>query len=408
MKKLALLVPTLFALACGSADPPPPSGGVLLPARVGTCARGWAVVSSDYASTSIAILSQDGTTLSGSMLSSAAPASGASAALSGDVVVAREWPPASDPDVLFVVDRYPNAVVTRVALGTGDVVAQRSVATGFASNPHDLLALGDGRAYVARYGTNPKPGREPLDGGSDLLIVDAKTLAPLGRVDLAGAGGNLPARPDRLIRAAPYVVALLGRIDTAFKDAADGRLAALDPKADALTFTTDLTGVANCGALSLSQDGTTIAVTCSGVFADGPTQLDRSDVVLVDATKSPFSMTQRLAVAKPLGAALAPAIAWDEGRLVGIAYGSNDSTNPRGDVLWTVTPGGAPVVIATASKAFVLGDVVCSACSKQCLVTDASNGTVRRFRWSGTAYEELVPTKIDGAVGLPPRTFGAL
>jgi hypothetical protein len=39
------------------------------------------------------------------------------------------------------------------------------------------VGLGDGRAYLARYGTNPKPGRETFDGGSDLLVVDATSLA---------------------------------------------------------------------------------------------------------------------------------------------------------------------------------------------------------------------------------------
>ncbi len=410
MTRSALLRVSLLvaALACGVPDAPPPSGGVSLPQRDGTCPRAWAVVSSDYASSSIAVLSQDGTVLSGSMISSAAPATGTSAALSGDVVVAREPPPASDGDALFVVDRYPNAVVTRLAPSTGTVTAQHSVATGFASNPHDVLALGDGRAYVARYGTNPKPGREPNDAGNDLLVLDAKSLVALGRVDLASAGAPLPARPDRLLRTGPLVTVLLGRIDDGFRDALDGRLAVVDPTKDAVSFTTDLTGLANCGALASSADGATIAVACSGVFSAGAGQLDRSDVALVDATKSPFVMTTRLAVAKPLGAPVAPAIAWDADRIVGVAYGSNDASGGRSDVLWMSRGGAAPTVIATASKAFVFGDVACSPCNGICLVSDAGSGTVRRFRWTGSAYEELAPTRIDGAVGLPPRTFGAL
>lgn len=403
MKRLAVLAVVTFA--CGVADPPAPTGGVALPPRSGTCPRAWAVVSSDYASSSIAVLSQDGTVLSGAILSSAAVANGTSAALSGDVVLPRE--PAADgqADALFAIDRYPNAVVTRVSLASGAVTAQRSVATGFASNPHDLVTTADGRAFVARYGTNPKPGREPLDDGNDLLVVDAKSLAIQGRVDLSAAGGTYPARADRLLRFGDLVLVLLGRISVSFGDAADGRLAAVDVTTATVPWTVDLTGLANCGAFASSQDGTKVAVSCSGVFAAGPTQTDRSDVVVLDATKRPFSVTSRLAIAKPLGAPLAPAVAYDEDRLVGIAYG--DEGSGRGDVVWT-SSGGAPVIVATAAKAFVLGDVVCSACSKTCLVSDAARGTVRRFRWSGAAYEELAETKIEGAAGLPPRTFGAL
>lgn len=403
MKRILRSTVVLLALGCGTPSPPPPSGGVTLPARVGECPRGFGVVSSDYASSSVAVLSQDGIVLSGSMMSSASAVAGTSAALSGDVVLGRE-PPSGD--AMVVVDRYPNAVLTRLALATASASAQRSVATGFASNPHDFVTLGDGRAYVARYGTNPKPGREALDGGSDLLVVDATSLAVQGRVDLAAAGDGLPARPDRFLRLGDLVLVLLGRIDPSFKTAADGRIAAVDPKTDSVAWTTDLPGLTNCGAFSLSQDGTRLAATCSGVFAAGPTQLDGSDVVVLDATKRPLVVESRLAIAKPLGAALAPAIAWDEDRVVGVAYGDQGAGRP--DVVWLSRGGAAPVVVAKAGKAFVFGDLVCSACSKVCLFTDAERGTVRRLRWNGAGYDELPETKIEGAAGLPPRTFGSL
>ncbi|CAN5170775.1 hypothetical protein BH09MYX1_BH09MYX1_08700 [soil metagenome] len=392
----------VLVIACGVPDAPPPSGGVSLAPRNGACPRGFAVVSSDYASSSVALLSQSGMILSAAVISSGAVATGSSSALSGDVVGAREtW----SSDSFFVIDRYPNAVATRIKLASGTVAAQRSLATGFASKPHDVIELGDGRAYVARYGTNPKVGREDFDGGSDLLVIDARSLSVTGRIDLGMAGDPFPARPDRLLRFGDLVLVLLGRIDAAFKQAGPARIAAIDPKTDSVAWTADLGAVQNCGAFALSQDGTKLAVACTGVFASGAGQLDASDVVVFDAAMRPLSLPTRLGLAQSLGAPLAPAVAFDDDRLLGIAYG--DEASSHGDVVYGARGTDAPKVIATAGKAFVFGDVVCG-CDHTCLFSDAERGTVRRLKWNGVSYDELPETKIAGAAGLPPRTFGAL
>lgn len=399
MKKA--LIAIVLLVACGQPDPPPPVA-VSLPPRTGTCPRAFGLVSSDYASSSIAVLSQDGTVLSGTILSSAGVATGASAPLSGDAVLPRDLGPAG-AGLMYAIDRYPNAVVTSVAFDTARVSAQRSVATGFASNPYDMVLLDDGRAWVARYGVNPKAGREPYDGGSDVLEIDASTLAIRGRIDVPASSG-IPARPSRLLRSGELVLALLDRMDASFKNGADGAIAALDPKTNAVAFTTELGGVKNCLAFASSQDGKSVAVACSGVFANAATQLDESDVVVVDATARPMVVKTRIAVAKPLGAPVASALAFDGERIVGIAYGE---TGKRGDAVFAIVPGKDVQVIASASAPFVFGDVVCSPCSSTCLVTDAEQGVVRRLRWSGARYEELAPTRVAGAGGLPPRTFGA-
>ena len=78
----------------------------------------------------------------------AAGASGLScAALSGDIVL----PSAPNPfHWQILIDRYPNAAVTRLDPQTFTILRQFSVATGFSSNSQDLLLLDAHTAYVTR------------------------------------------------------------------------------------------------------------------------------------------------------------------------------------------------------------------------------------------------------------------
>ena len=400
-RRLALM---LFAVACGVPDPPPPTGGVRLGPTGGACPRGWAVVSTDYVSTTVGVLGEGGNVLSGAMISSGSAGTGTSAALSGDVALPRDAPTSGH---LVLLDRYPNAVVTWLDVEQGRVVGQARVATGFPSNPHDYVEVSATKAYVSRYGANPKPGREPLDAGDDLLILDTTAFAITGRIDLDAYGEGFLARPDRMLRLGGTVLLLLGRTDAEYKNAGDGRIVGVDVARDAPAFSVDLPGVANCGGFDVSPAKTALAVSCTGIFADGAGQLTRSDVVVLDATTTPPTVRRRYAVASALGAPLAPALAFDgETRLLGVAYGE---LGRRGDVLFTLDVGTGEVrTLATSGRPFTLGDVRCSPCAGACLFADAERGTVRRFQWNSVAYAELPEVRIDAAGGLPPRVLGPL
>jgi len=394
----------LLAIACGVPDPPPPTGGVRLGPTGGSCPRGWAVVSTDYASTSVAVLGEGGAVLSGAMISSGSAGTGTSAALSGDVVLPRDAPTSGH---LVLLDRYPNAVLTWLDVEQGRVLGQARVATGFPSNPHDYVEVSATKAYVSRYGKNPKPGREAMDAGDDVLVLDPTTFAITGRIDLDAYGDGFLARPDRMLRLGSTVLLLLGRTDAGYKNAGDGRIVGLDVASDTPRFAVDLPGVANCGGFDASPTKTTLAVSCTGIFADGGGQLARSDVVVLDATTAPPTVRRRYAVASGLGAPLAPALAFDgETRLLGVAYGE---LARRGDVLFALDLASGDVrTLATSARPFTFGDVRCSSCTGACLFADAERGTVRRFQWNGVAYAELPEVRIDAAGGLPPRVLGPL
>jgi len=403
MKRLVAL--TCLALACGVPDPPPPTGGVRLGPPGGACPRGFGVVSTDYGSTSVAVLDEGGRVLSGAMLSSGSAGTGTSAALSGDVVLPRDVPTSGH---LVLLDRYPNAVLTWVDVEEGRVLGQARVATGFPSNPHDYVEVGAARAYVSRYGKNPKPGREAMDAGDDVVILDTSTFSMTGRIDLEAYGEGFLARPDRMLRLGSAVLLLLGRTDAGYKTAGDGRIVGLDPATDTPAFAVDLPGVANCGGFDVSPSKHALGVSCTGLFADGAGQLGRSDVVVLDATTTPPAVQRRYAVATTLGAPVAPALAFDgETRLLGVAYGELAAS--RGDVLFALDLGSGEVrKLATSSRPFTFGDVRCSACTGACLFADAERGMVRRFQWNGVAYAELPEIRIDAAGGLPPRLLGGL
>jgi len=401
-----LLLSTLPAVigACNVPDPPAPTGGVHV--SMGPCGRGVVVVESDYASTNVALAGFDGTVLSSSIVSSGTRSPGLSMALSGDVVAASARPAS---DFVVLIDRYPNAVLTWLDPETAEVRGQLSVATGFASNPHDYLEIGGGRAYVSRYESNPSPGREPWDGGGDLLVVSLWPPAIVGRVDLARPddGPWLP-RPDRMLLFGQHALVLLQRFDESFSSAGDGRIVGVSLAGDTVDWMVDMPGLASCGAMVLSPSRDRLAVACSGVFQDQAGQIDKSGVVLLDMTTIPPQPLRRYGVALDLGAPLAPAIGYlDDTHLVGVAYG--DLVANRGDQVYSLDlSSGVVDVLSRSSQAFVLGDIRCaSACGAPCLLADAERMALRRFALGATgAVDELPAALVNDAIGLPPRTLG--
>ena len=157
------------------------TGGVDLPAR-GDCPRGLAVVSSDFQSSEIALLTPTGDVKSPAFMSSASTtASGLAAPFSGDLGVATAR---SRPGELVIVDRFGTNVLSFVDTQSGAVRAQLPVGTGFEANPQDYLEVSEHEAFVPRLGQNRSPGRERVDAGSDLLISDPRVRVITGSVPM--------------------------------------------------------------------------------------------------------------------------------------------------------------------------------------------------------------------------------
>jgi hypothetical protein len=399
------------AAGCG-AKAPASTGGFQLDPSGGACPAGYVVSDSDYTSTNIGALSADGVVLSSSVISSGSAPPGLTTALSGDVVFPSTAPASGK---LVLIDRYPNSVLTWVEPSSGSVLQQLPVGTGFAANPHDYLELSASKAYVSRYESNPTPGQAPFDAGGDLLIIDPTANEITGRVELASAadGAFLP-RADHLLAVGDQVWISLHRFDADFKTAGDARLIGVDGTSDAVAWTLDLPGVANCGGVARSPSGKVVALSCSGVASDvdseqNPAPTERSAIVLLDATVQPPVELQRFDTATTLGAPLGSTIAFaSETLLIGVALG--DATASRTDQAFTVdTSQGTPTKLLDAGAAFALGDVNCApGCSALCLLADAQANVIELWKATGATLTAMPAIPGDTSIGLPPRAIGAL
>jgi hypothetical protein len=400
--------------ACDVAAPPGTTGGVDWDDSDGACARGLGVIETDYASTNVSALALDGTVLSSRFIASSSESAGLTAALGGDVVLPT-MPPLEPQMVL--IDRLPGGVLTWVALRTGEVRAQLSVATGFSANPHDYLEVSSKKAYVTRFGHNFDAGREPFDGGSDVLVVDPSKPEIIGRIDLrpyVTEAGFLP-RPDRLARVGDRVVVLLVAYDESFTHSAESRLALIDVESDAVIASHTLSGLHGCGALALGPDGTTLAVACAGEFG-GDSVPDTSSSGIALVRTEPSLSTLKTISAEQLGGdpvGYGISFASQEVLLVD-TFGRFDGPDgpARPDQLMSVEleSGETEVLLESKATPFSLGDIACASACGVCFAADASRegGVVHRFGVEDGRIVRDQAIVVEKAVGLPPRRLGWL
>ncbi len=402
----------LACAACSLSQAARTTGGVALDAgaaggdaREGASARacptGMVVASSDFASTNISALSLSGAILSESLLSSASAPVGLTTALSGDIAL----PLTPTYGRIVLIDRFPNSVLTWLDPATAKVTNQLPVGTGFSANPHDYLEVSATKAYVSRYESNAHAGQQPFDAGGDLLVVNPTDASVVGRVAFDPDGALLP-RPDRMIRIGGEAWVSLHRFSVDFKAAGDARMVGVSVVDDSVAWTRDLPGVASCGAIAVAPSGNVVALSCSGVLADA-NPMQRSAVVLLDATAHPPVEIKRFPVAAQLGAPLGSALDFaSEQVLVGVALG--DMQAQRNDVAYSLdTSSGVVTVLLDAGAAFALGDVRCTpGCGDQCFVADAQSKALRAWSVNGSSLLVQPSAVVDPSVGLPPRVIG--
>ncbi len=404
MRGIAVGLTTLL-VGCGAPEPAPNTGGVEV-------ARGLVVVNTDYQSTNVSLVSFDGEVLSPSFLSSASEAPGLSAPLSGDVVGPTQPAPG---DEVVLIDRYPASVITWANIETGAVRAQLAVDTGFVANPHDYVEISPTKAYVPRYEQNKKPGRQPYDAGSDVLIVDPSVPEITGSIDLssafAGAGEHYLPRPERAVGVGNRVVVLLGGYTADFQEFPDSRLALLDTDSDRVLRVQELTGLRGCSGLAISPDATNVAVACSGSDVRGSTGAgtEASGVAIVEV--GTLQERARFSAEDVAGAPVGYGVAFADGAHVVVAVdGREDSPgfSMREDRLIeiAIADGSAREILSSDGKPFSLTDVRCD--GGACFVSDSARGIV--FRWATRnvrGASEPRPILVDTTVGLPPRNLAA-
>ncbi|WP_438024090.1 hypothetical protein [Sorangium sp. So ce233] len=404
-------------LGCNAPAPPEDTGGTDAPE--GPCGIGAVVISSDYQSTSVGLLSWDGAVLSASIASSASAPVVLSAPLSGDVTA----PTMSlRGGRLALIDRSASAL-TWLDARRGEVTGQLSVATGFTANPQDYIEVSPVKAYVPRLEPNLAPGAQPLDGGSDVLVVDPEARALVGRVDLAPAmAGEDPEfhpRPSRAALVEDSLYVLLTASTLSFLETAASRLVEIDARDDAIRAVTLLDGLHGCTGLAVSPSGARLAVVCSGSFGgDSTSNLAEAGLVILARGEGGLVEERRWTAAE-LGEG-SPGFS--------VAFASEDTVlfttlgrdaigggRPVDDTLTAVDlSGGAPgVLLRSKELPFSLGEVRCAAACGRCLVADAETdgGVVHRFDvGAGGGSRALVHAgafHVDPRVGLPPRYLGA-
>jgi len=263
---------------------------------------GYAVVSSDYTSTSIALLNADGTILDADFINSGSAPVGLVTVLSGDVVVPTR---SGDPEVLTIVDRFKTDVVTRVDPTSGEILGQVKThspnsetvgETAYSSNPHDYVYFNESEAWVTRFGPNVNADEDDLDKGNDLLLINPTTFTREARISLSslnteGQGTNsatgetftetVYARPSKMVRLGDLLVVGLGRMSQTFFSLGEGMVALVDPEArTAEGF--ELPGLKSCQTVTpVPDDATRVLVGCTGSFLAGDDERDTAGLVLL-------------------------------------------------------------------------------------------------------------------------------
>jgi hypothetical protein len=253
-------------------------------------AQGAAVINSDFVSTSLSILNTDAGLVHGDCVHSTTTGTGAKT-ISGDVILP------SQPQrggLVVLIDRG-NTALTFVNPSTCTFDRQLSVKAGFnLSNPHDVVIVGDRKAYVTRFGKNPAP-QSALDGADDVLIIDPTDGAVNGHIDLSAfASATYPASPDRAIIAAGKVVVTLNRWNANDYTNDVSSIVVIDPTTDQVLQNLSLAPLVNCEGLDYLATTQTLLVACGGSFG-AVDQALQSGVAVVDMSVTPAKLTRTIA-----------------------------------------------------------------------------------------------------------------
>ncbi|UCH30485.1 MAG: hypothetical protein JSV06_05520, partial [Myxococcales bacterium] len=232
----------------------------------------FAVISSDFSSSSIAMLDENFQVIDQSWLSSGTTYPGLVATLSGDAVL----PTRQAGDRTFaVIDRFLTDVVSTFFVPSGNLNGQVRTHgnvgdSGFSSNPQDLIFVHATSAWAPRYESNLDPDAPDANQGNDLFEIDPTDMTATGsRIDLSSLNTTVNdievfARPSRGVLVGTTIVVGLDRISSAFDAAGVGMVAVVDLDEESVEGV-ELDGLASCGrAVPVPGAPTKVAVACVG------------------------------------------------------------------------------------------------------------------------------------------------
>ena len=381
----------------------------------------YAVVSSDFSSTSIAMLDEDFAVIDESWLNSGTTYPGLVATLSGDVVLPNRQ---AGDGTLAVIDRFSTDVVTRFFVPSGNLNGQVRThgevgETGFSSNPQDFIFVDEDSAWVPRYESNLNPSASAENQGNDLFEINPSDMSATGaRIDLSSLNTTATvmtqdgpvevdvfARPSRGVLVGSTIVVGLDRISASFDAAGPGMVAVIDLEDESVEGL-ELTGLASCGnAMPVPGAPTKVVVACVGFaqpFGDEPQVRASSGIVLLDVGETDVTIERLWRVSDHPAAAIAvnSVAAIDEQRVVGVATGDFATTV---DMLYLMNLAtGAQELVRESSGSFVIGVSAYDLDSEMLYVPDAADNVVLELAASEGGFVEVGSTEIAPDLGLPP------
>ncbi|MCZ6807974.1 MAG: hypothetical protein O7F08_13535 [Deltaproteobacteria bacterium] len=217
----------------------------------------FAVLSTDFTSSAISLLDEDGDVLADEWLTSGTTSPILVAALSGDVA----FPTKQLGDgSLVVIDRLNTDVISRFEMATGGLYGPvrtqgTSDVAAFSSNPQDCVFLSDTLAWITRNQPSFEEAPEPDVAGNDLFEFDPSTMTLTGgRIDFSSFneqidGVTVYARPNRLVRLEDFLLVGLDGFSADFTVAMPGKVVVVEiATGDVIGFS--LGGAKNCGAVA--------------------------------------------------------------------------------------------------------------------------------------------------------------
>ena len=380
-------------------------------------APSYAVVSSDFSSTSIAMLDEDFEVLDESWLNSGTTYPGLVATLSGDVVL----PTRQQGNGTFsVVDRFLTDVVTQFFVPSGNLSGQLRTQgdtgdSGFSSNPQDIIFVDEDSAWIPRYESNLDPGAAPENQGNDLIEINPADWSPTGRrFDLSsfntlemvdGASVETFARPGRGVRFGSTILLGLDRISASFDAAGPGALAVIDTEDESI-LSVELEGLESCGrVVPVPGSPSKAAIACVGFstpFGDESQIRASAGILMVDAAPGGVTVERLWKVTDEESSAIAVhgLVALDDRRVLAVANGNFVDTT---DVLYEVDlSNGTQSEVLTSEGSFTIGVAAYDAEAGLLYVPDASANAVIELVEDAGGFREVDSTEIAPGLGLPP------
>ncbi len=378
----------------------------------------FAVLSTDFTSSAISLLDEDGALVVDEWLTSGSAWPTLVAALSGDVGLPTKQ---MGDGSIVIIDRFNTDVVSRFDMVTGGLFGQvrtqgTSSVAAYSSNPHDCVFIDESSAWVSRYEPSFEEDPAPNVAGTDLLEIDPTAMMLTdNRIDLSSFneevdGVTAYARPDRLVRLGDFLLVGLDGLSADFTAAFRGKVGVVEI-ATGETTSFSLPGVKACGIVAPVPGFDDRAfVSCRGAspIFDALEQRVTAGLFVIEVDRDGIASIVRswLPSSDP-GAAnsVANIVPLNDREVIAVANGDFVTTTDEAYVLDVETGEQTPLFSVPGS--FEIGEGAYNPDSGLLLIPVSTEG-VRLYRGDGSAFELIDTIEVSGSAGLGATVVSAL